>query len=956
MARTKKSTVSKIVKSIVDAPDISIINDATDLQTLITQYEQMLAALKALVAKESATISSAGYTAIVQAAITVHQDRINQLKAKLAGTGGVSANDVSYLVSQYTSQLDSYAYLGKQLCTNGYVDELSTLLPKYKNVLASLISLNATSRTAIDSSGYGPIVTGSISLHTIEIQSLEACIPASFTLPTNGIITGVRVDATVDGDTLTVVLPAGMTTAPDNKVNIRLAGCNAPEKPDSATQAGNCVLEYTYDGESSFMYVDKAFYSQATMKLGSLVGAKVVTLKVNKSKPSDSYGRLVAVVIRDDGLVANEEMLTAGLCAYFHRSEWNSTYDPVDHSKYIALESAAKVAKAGVWVTPLATNKTGQCIITAVRPTSTGGTTATSALIYVDGVYMGMTDTTDPYTLTVGEHSIRAVSSQYGIGTTTVTITENGMTTVNVTVGSSSGETEEPTDKGTVTFQALRYSSSGDYIGTSAELWENNKYKFIVESTKDNVSTDVGEHTYVFKKDGYSDKTVTVTVTKDENTLAKAILLATSSGTTDPTSQGTVDFISNPTGAKIYLNEEYIGLTKKLSYSVSPGVYTVWVKKTGYIDYTETLLVEADKKGIVDATLSLIGSGGSTEEPEPTQQTGLVDFVTSPTGAYIYIDNVYIGMTKKAGHKVAAGVHLVTFRKNGYDEWEDTIGVTANERIAVEATLTLSNPVEEEEEAEEEETTTPVSWYSYANPNYSSRQTSTSYEPSTRTVSPGGVTSEPSPTPSEAEEEEGMPVQIIVLQEDPDKEALAKAFKEVKAFFKKYCDKKLRFIATVHEPIELDTDDEEKEKLDDIDSLEDQLDMDKVQEDQGIVILLWTPSGSSVAYDGETLTRDEQLNRSIVCSIPMTEDFSKEITGTKKTTLGITSEGALTMVTTMTNALLEWYLEDHEAEEKDEELPEFNKEFCDIDEDSTKRPGIKCAKKWLVKYNKKIEE
>ncbi len=948
------STVSKIIKSIVDAPDIYLFNDATDLQTLITQYEQMLAALKALVAKESAVIQSAGYTAIVQAAITVHQDRINQLKARLAGES-VSAGDISYLVSQYTNQLDSYAYLGKQLCTGGYVDELSTLLPKYKNVLAALISLNATSRTAIEQSGYGPIVTGSISLHTIEIQNLEACVPVQLTLPENGIITGCRVNATVDGDTLEIDLPTTVVPAgSEPRVNVRLAGCNAPEKPDSSSQAGKCVLEYTYDEISSFMYVDKAFYSQATMKLGSLLGGRTVTLRVNKSKPYDSYSRLVAVIVRDDGLVANEEMLTAGLCAYFHRSEWDSQYDPVDHSRYIALESAAKVEKLGVWATPLASTDTGQCIITAVRSTTTGGTTSTTALVYVDNVYMGMTSTTEPFTLAVGERTIRVVSSQYGIGTTTVTITKGGMSTVNVQVGESS-EPGEPTEKGYVTFQVLRKSTSGDYIGTTAEMWENNRFKFMVESTKDRVSTDIGEHTYLFKKDGYEDKTVSVTVEADQEVLAKAILTSTATdpGTSD--TQGTIDFISSPTGAKIYVNEEYVGLTKKTNYPVGPGVYTIWIKKTGYIDYTQTVLVETGKKEIVDAALSASApSDDPTTEPSTTEK-GTVDFITSPTGAYIYVNNVYIGMTKKSGYKLPAGVHLVTFRKNGYDEWEDTIGVTAGERLAVEATLQLSEVAEEEEEETTEETTStsPVYWSNY--PNYSTSYPS-SYN-TTETELPQGVTSEPSSTSAvPAEEDEGMPVQIIVLQENPDKEELGKVFKEVKKFFKKYCEQKLKFIATTQEPIEPDTDEEGNETLTDINSMEDQLDLDKVQDDRGIIVILWPPSGSSVASKGETLTRDELLNRSVVCTVPLDDYFSKEISGSSKTTLGLSTEGALSMVSTMTNALLEWYLDDHEAEEDTDELPEFGKEFCNIKEESEERPSAKCVKKWLKKYNEKIEE
>lgn len=957
------SLVAKLIKSITDAPNISFFMDAADLQTLILQYEQMLTALKALVAKEKDTITSAGYTAIVQAAITVHQDRINDLKARLAGET-ITPDEISFLVSQYTNQLDSYAYLGKQLCTGKFMDELSSLLPDYKAVLANLIQLNTNSAAAIQQSGYAPIVTGSITLHTVEIQSLELCVPIQLNIPANGIITGCRVNDVIDGDTLEIDVPASIVPpGAEPRINIRLAGCNAPEKPETTSQAGTSTLEYTYDNVSSFMYVDRKFYSEATMKLGTLLGGKVVTLAMNKSKPYDSYSRLVAVVTRDDGIVANEEMLKAGLCAYFHRPEWNSPDDPVDHSKYISLESEAKVAKAGVWVTPASEIESGKCIITAMRKTATGGTTATSAIVYVDSIFMGMTSTTEPFTIATGEHEVKVVSSQYGTGTSTLTITKDSISTLNVIIGESSTDPEEPEQQGFITFQALRTTSAGEYVGTTAEVWENNRFRFMVSSTKDRVPTPVGEYTYVFKKDGYEDTEVTVTVEDDTEVLAKALMESTETEET-PENLGKLDFVSVPTGAKIYLNDDYIGLTKKSEYELPPGVYTVWIKKTGFVDFTQSVLVKAGKKEIVDATLTSTTSG-TIEDPIETPQEGVVDFVSSPSGAYIYLNNVYIGMTKKTGYKVTAGVHLVTFRKNGYDEWEDTIGVVANERLVVESILQKTDVEGEEEESEEEVTPpTNVGWYNYPNPNYSSTsQQGYSYDPMATSQSTS-LTTAPSPTnsePTSGEEDEGMPVQIVILKEEieeEEKEKLTDIFKEVATFFKKYCDTKLKFIATTQEEVESDVNDDEEETFDDINTIEDQIDLDKIHDEKGIVVLMWIPSGSSVASKGETLTRDEPLNRSIVCSIPYDEYFNKEISGTRKTHLGITAEGGLSMAITISNALLEWYLDEHEAEEEneDEEIPELDKEFCNIKEKSDDRPTAKCIKKWLKKYNKKAEE
>ena len=956
-------TLTKIRSSILDdlrEIDRLILDAGEDLATIIARYEEMLAAFKAKVNANKTRIADAGYNEIVQAAIAVHEYRIAELKKKQSGT--VSVKDVSYLISQYTSQLDSYAYLGKQLCTDGYVDELSTLLPKYKAILAALVTLNSTSRSSIEAAGYGSIVTGAIELHTLELKTLGSCIPSAINIPETGIIPGVRVDATVDGDTLTVVIPNEyLESGAESKINIRLAGCNAPEKPDGTTQAGNSVVEYTTDNYSSFMYVEKKYYSEATMKLGLLVGGKMVTLKVNPSRPYDSYNRLVAVIETADGSVANEEMLKAGLCAYFHRSEWTDYRDPVNHDKYIQLESSAKAGKLGFWASATGSVETGQCIITATRPTATGGAVSSSALVYVDGTYMGMTSTTVPYTLPVGTHTVRAVSSQYGSGTKEVEITANCMITANIAVGSSSsGGENESEETGFVTFQALRKSSTGDYLGTTAEVWEGGKYKFIVQSTKDNVQTSTGDHTYVFKKDGYETEEVTVTVEKNESTIAKAILTESDQESeTDPSTVGAVDFISTPTGAKIYLGENYIGLTKKLNHQLAPGIYYVWIKKAGYTDYTEQLIVEAGKKAIVDA--QMVTGTGSEETPGTTTETGLLDFISNPSGAYIYVDNIYIGMTKKVGYKVSAGTHLISIRKNGYNEHEDTEEVVAVERLPIEITLTKSDTGETAEEEEEEERSYNIpaggiNWVTYPEQNYPmSSYSGTGYTPTTEQPA---LTSTSSTTIPEETPADTLPVQIIVMQETPDTEKLGDQFKELRKFYKKYCDTELSFSATKHAPIDPDKDDDEMDIFDDIDLIEDQIDLDKVQDEQGIVMLLWVPTGKSAAYDGTVLSRDELLNGSVVCSIPLESSenpFSEEIEGKTKDTLGLTTQGSLTMAICLSNALLEWYNSDHEAEEGDE-LSELDKVYCGYDEDEKARPHAKCIKKWLQEYNEKVGE
>ena len=66
---------------------------------------------------------------------------------------------------------------------------------------------------------------------------------------------------------------------------------------------------------------------------------------------------------------------------------------------------------------------------------------------------------------------------------------------------------------------------------------------------------------------------------------------------------GGIHVSSSPPGAKVYINEQYIGRSP-LNRGVDQGQYFVVLKKAGYEDYEEWVTVEAGRSGKLDAKLT----------------------------------------------------------------------------------------------------------------------------------------------------------------------------------------------------------------------------------------------------------------------------------------------------------------------------------------------------------------
>ena len=84
---------------------------------------------------------------------------------------------------------------------------------------------------------------------------------------------------------------------------------------------------------------------------------------------------------------------------------------------------------------------------------------------------------------------------------------------------------------------------------------------------------------------------------------------------------GSIEVASSPSGAKIYLDSVYVGITPYTVDDVSPGYHTILIAKTGYGDWSERVLVKSGKTISMNADLGAVQTAAATSKPTGTPTT-----------------------------------------------------------------------------------------------------------------------------------------------------------------------------------------------------------------------------------------------------------------------------------------------------------------------------------------------
>jgi len=140
---------------------------------------------------------------------------------------------------------------------------------------------------------------------------------------------------------------------------------------------------------------------------------------------------------------------------------------------------------------------------------------------------------------------------------------------------------------------------------------------------------------------------------------------------------GNIYVNSNPAGASAVLDNGYAQLTTPGTFSsVSTGWHNVQVSKSGYLVYSTDIEVKPGGTSNVMATLV------------PNTQYGSISVSSNPTGASLYVDTIYQGITNQVVSNLAVGSHTVTLKKSGYQDYSQT--ATVNNAQTTYLSITLS--------------------------------------------------------------------------------------------------------------------------------------------------------------------------------------------------------------------------------------------------------------------------
>ncbi len=303
--------------------------------------------------------------------------------------------------------------------------------------------------------------------------------------------------------------------------------------------------------------------------------------------------------------------------------------------------------------------------LTPVVPTGSISVTSnpSGASAVLDNGYDSLTTDGTFSGVSTGWHNVRVTKSGYQPYSTSIEVKPGGTSTVYASLAAN------------LQTGSLSISSTP----TGASIYVDTIYQGFTSHVVGNLAT--GPHTVTLKKSGYKDFTQTATVNSGQTTYISMALTPLMS----PTS-GDLDISSSPSGASVYLNGGYQGETRTSGplylTGLSPGSYTLLLKKTGYLDYTTAVQIEAGSTVPVSASLV----------PDPASSAiASAEIFSQPSGADVLINNAYKGITPLSLDNVpidTTKTYSVEIRMAGYNPYTATGALRAGQNVVINAALT----------------------------------------------------------------------------------------------------------------------------------------------------------------------------------------------------------------------------------------------------------------------------
>jgi hypothetical protein len=266
-------------------------------------------------------------------------------------------------------------------------------------------------------------------------------------------------------------------------------------------------------------------------------------------------------------------------------------------------------------------------------------------------------------------HTISVYKEGYQMSTQTILSTGAGQTTpVMVSL--------QPTSQH---FGSLNISSSP----ADAGIWIDQVYYGKTPQVIGGLAA--GTHSLTLKKAGFYDLKQGFEITAGQTTRTNLAL----AGYPAQPGYGSIQVDSTPGGAAIFLNNNYQGSTKATGEAfdineLTPGIYTLKLTLPNYQTYIVTNDIREGMVYDIHAVMVPAAPG-----PAPVT-TGAITVRSSPSGANIYLDNAYRGLTPLTLADIPPGNHAIVLKLSGYQDWQSSVNVPAGSITDVSGTLSPS--------------------------------------------------------------------------------------------------------------------------------------------------------------------------------------------------------------------------------------------------------------------------
>ncbi|MDD1690458.1 MAG: PEGA domain-containing protein [Methanoregula sp.] len=294
---------------------------------------------------------------------------------------------------------------------------------------------------------------------------------------------------------------------------------------------------------------------------------------------------------------------------------------------------------------------------TTVPPVQTGTIYAQSnpagAAIYLNGNFYGYSPVTIP-NLAPGSYSMKASLNGYTPDTQVISVYAGQTATYYPVLQQSP---PAPRSTGTVSVSS---NPSG------ALLYVDGSYQGKSPMT---VTLYPGSHTFRLSLAGYADYTTTLYVNANSNQNLKADMTPAVYGTAQVTSMS---------GASVFIDSTSQGKIPSSGtltiHNVANGNRLFKVTAPGYNDWLNTIYIQPNVVTPINAVLIPVGTN-----PTPVPATGAIEIASTPTGAEIYVDNLFKGYTPSTLTGIAVGEHQVLLKYTGYIDYTQAVTVNSGQ-------------------------------------------------------------------------------------------------------------------------------------------------------------------------------------------------------------------------------------------------------------------------------------